>query len=1525
MPRSPSVSSPSPAKDARERNLSPPAVQSSSSNAVALSNSAATVNSDDEIDWEDVDARLALEAADKRIADASKAPRSSAPVDVPLPPSRLGSSVGGSPSRPATDDDAMETGDYEPESNRLLCGICATVGDHDDAGHDAAMANAAAPSGDAPVPSADDDAAMTDAAPTDSSTVPAAPDNSAPATGDDTAMTGTAAAAPGNTAPATAGDTTTSGAAPVPPKGGNTFFSITTALGEERIIDMEQRHERITDRSMPVGEVQIEDPGEQGEDTWVPKDCTDLPPQLEYWVETPKVFKEIKKVVDKYDLGPDGKTAVLVHKDYRKSDTPLFKYNAAKQTRSHGSYRPDTAFQKAIAVGWNVKITDAQRNPRHEVFSHLKKDAAQGHHETITVKFGLGTQIPHIVVRLAKPVKPVAEGETPEQQKPVFVTIFANNLSLKDVPHRGTEGKPIEIHTGRANVLKKRVDSIKDARPALNQHIIDAKKGKYDPRLIEVKLRLLGTGETGYYDCEGRRSQFKICGNVTSDDLQNYKDDVLNYRQDQPEDEKFLGLLLAGRINDLSLFMSNQDARNANESAEHMDFARYFRYVMTMSAELGNFWYFRLQSKRNWMDKDFPFGKLQVPRWTVKFWHKSLESQRPVSWADREEVEQPNKPALWAPVSLPEVYPHVDEHQFVLRGALAQDRLHQYGYVNKLCETHGEGFEVILFKNADFPKRFIVEVYPNMDMNKLRAVSPLPDTPLKIRVQGGVRLTGRVLASGRSNLTVAHKRGLEFVCDMSADRDDLDFKDKKYPASLEFTDDSTVFQRQMGGMISVAKEVNRANGVYIPNLLFGASVPAGKDVNYYKKTTSRADRATYHAHLQRFNLGSGQDVFAKDCLAPDNSIAEAHGPPGTGKSTATVAVVEALGKMGFKVLVTAPTNGALEALLDSFQRKADMKSKVGSYAVMSTAYSKSGYTKRTGNAPSKDNSAATTGAAKKTPDAQKGVADPFGKMTLDDETATPAGDDEEDSDAPNSEELLEAAEAEAAKKAYFFQQSKAAVGSDLLNNAGYDHRRMQFATLLRDRPDHLLSNLGKRYIDYVNKPRLDKKEMETFTKLEAAMDKYVCRDQLSVVFVTLNSSGNPILAENFKPDYIVIEEAGCGITADMAIALATFGESVRTVIMIGDHKQLPPTVVSKGANWGQTEMGRTVFKRTAERPEAKSLLNEVPILHFFRMQHRSHPDIMTWASQRVYQSMVEHGPTTTVPTDVSRTVDEFFEPLRRYFKGDRQRYRMGINIEETEAQRWDTDTSLWNRGEVALVKQLVNALLSFEPKEPNTRRLKASDIKVITAYSGQKKALSSDLMRDDELHPECGSVAVETISSSQGKEAAITIFTLVRFDLERTSDVGFLKKIENLNVALTRAKNMSITVGCFRLWLQAVADKEKDFTTNGSMKHFVSFIQDFQSHGDALRPDDAIKLCDIIHVGDMGKAFNPDRKEDLAFEKTDWPETFTMAHHREELLAKQAGHKRGGKALGPNVKDAATGQMLKGKKSKPNDRYLKGG
>jgi hypothetical protein len=1380
----------------------------------------------------------------------------------------------------------------EPSGNRLLCNICATVGDHDDAGHDAAQAVSKPSSPMKP-------------AGTDATSVPPAADG-------DTVMT----------------------APPVLTASSNTHFEFTSAMGEENMVDMTQRFERVTDdRGTQARDVEVESPGEQGEDDYVPLDCTDLPPQAEYWSETPGAFKKIKQVVDKYQLDPDGKTAVLVHKDYRKSDTPLFKLAKDKKSRTLGTFRPDQGFRQTIAVAWNCKIVDEQRNPGNYAFSRLRKNDDRGEFPTVEVRFGLGTQIPYMQLRVSKPSPPVKEGEKPAPRKFSYVYIHANNLSRKDVLHRGTEGKPIDIHTSRSAELKRRIVSVKDSRPELNQLLLD---NKTSPMVTEVKLRLLGTGKTGYYDREGRRSKPIITGHVTRAELDSYAQDVLNHRADQPEDEKFLGLIHAQRIDDLSFFIEYQDKKNTHEYLEHMDFARYFRYVMTVAAEMGNMWYFRAQTKADWQSSMFAFGKLQIPRWTVRYWHKSLDSQRPVSWADRDE-DEPMKPALWAPLSLPEVYPGEEEMLFVQRCALACDRKFQFGYVSKLCESHGNSFDVILFKNQDYPKRFIVEVYSNMDMHKLGQVMPHPDTPLKIKVQGGVTLTGRVLTSGQSN----HKRGLEFVCDMSAPRDDLDFKDNRYPATLEFTDDNNVFQRMMSALQESTKGVWRTKGIYIPNVLYGTPVPDGKDPNFYHRTLPPLRRAEFAGYLESFKLSDRQRAFAMDGLAPQNALAMGQGPPGTGKSTCIVAVVTSLTKMGFKVLICAPTNGAVQALLSAYTKKADMKSAAAGYTIMSSEFSKSGYRNRTQKAKSTEKSTDADAPSDQpsAPISGKVIADPFGKLTLDEyeqviiqdssDSDSESEDDDSESEAEDdmSEEdkqkKREEAEAEAAVNAYFHQQSRVAAGSDLLNQAGYDYRRMQIATLLASRNAHKLHALGKRYLKYANKSRLSKQEAKRFAQDENALNAFVLGTEMKVVFTTCNSASNPVLTDHFKPDYIVIDEAGCGTTADIAIPLVANKEVVRSVILVGDHKQLPPTIVSKGQNWGETEMSRTIFKRLADMPEVKCIADDIPELHFFNEQHRSHPDIMAWPSNRVYKGLVEHGPSTTVPSDVSRTLDEFFRPCRQYFEGDRQRYRIGINIEESEATQWGSDTSMWNESEVQLVLQVTNALLRFEPKDPGTRRLTAEDFKVITAYSGQRKAITSFLLSTEDLHPECGDVPIETISSAQGKEAPITIFTLVRYDREKIAQVGFLKKIENLNVAMTRAQKMSVVVGAFRPWLQGVADKEKDFT-NFPMKHFVSFISDMQSHVDPLRPDSETTFCDIIHASDLTKAYATDRKVDLTRDKTDWPREFEMAPHRQELLIKLAGKKRGGNKKGENVKDAATGDILKARKGKDNQKYVRG-
>jgi hypothetical protein len=150
---------------------------------------------------------------------------------------------------------------------------------------------------------------------------------------------------------------------------------------------------------------------------------------------------------------------------------------------------------------------------------------------------------------------------------------------------------------------------------------------------------------------------------------------------------------------------------------------------------------------------------------------------------------------------------------------------------------------------------------------------------------------------------------------------------------------------------------------------------------------------------------------------------------------------------------------------------------------------------------------------------------------------------------------------------------------------------------------------------------------------------------------------------------------------------------------------------------------------------------------------------------------------------------------------------MGVNVNSTPSGAIGTDFSMRNVGEIQFVKWLVNELLSYRPTGPGTRRIVASDLLIVTGYRSQLTGLQESL-KDVSLHPECRRVEVRTVSGVQGREADIVFFPLVQNN-NTGHEVGFMRDGRNLNVASTRARKLSVTVGNFELFLQSIANREE--------------------------------------------------------------------------------------------------------------------
>ncbi len=251
---------------------------------------------------------------------------------------------------------------------------------------------------------------------------------------------------------------------------------------------------------------------------------------------------------------------------------------------------------------------------------------------------------------------------------------------------------------------------------------------------------------------------------------------------------------------------------------------------------------------------------------------------------------------------------------------------------------------------------------------------------------------------------------------------------------------------------------------------------------------------------------------------------------------------------------------------------------------------------------------------------------------------------------------------------------------------------------------------------------------------------------------------------------VIIDEAGQSTEPELLMPLVY---PTNKLILIGDHLQLPATVIS---NLAQGKgFGRSMFERFFHHFETSNLPNPVITL---QCQYRMHAEICAFPSLHFYSNQLQ----TPLGTGENERV-----PLDPY---------LVFNVANTkEAKTAKTArASTYNVQEAVFVCRLVAAIFSklgYEDlgKEKTPQSLDGLTIGIITFYRGQKEELTrrlTTLLGGKQL-PDY--IDVNTVDAFQGQERDIVILSCVRaFDGSRGT-VGFVKSQQRMNVALTRAKS----------------------------------------------------------------------------------------------------------------------------------------
>ncbi|BAY75782.1 translation initiation factor IF-2 domain-containing protein [Nostoc linckia NIES-25] len=294
-------------------------------------------------------------------------------------------------------------------------------------------------------------------------------------------------------------------------------------------------------------------------------------------------------------------------------------------------------------------------------------------------------------------------------------------------------------------------------------------------------------------------------------------------------------------------------------------------------------------------------------------------------------------------------------------------------------------------------------------------------------------------------------------------------------------------------------------------------------------------------------------------------------------------------------------------------------------------------------------------------------------------------------------------------------------------------------------------------------------------------------DNANVVGITCVQAANYNFSQEFKYfDVVIIDEVSKCTPPELLIP-ALKGKKL---VMVGDHRQLPPMLNTKTLEEVSQEIGSTnteleLLQESLFKIQFETADNSIKKMLNF--QYRMHPIIMG-AINQFYDGNLECG---ILEPDIKRAhnlAGEIIQP---------DKHLIWVNTPRVnEFKEKDERTSFFNTSEIDAIENLCKQFESTWASRVANGEAK-KEIAVITFYGAQLRKIDERLQSKN--FPSL-QITTGTVDRFQGMERPIVIVSMVRNNSKK--DVGFAKKPERVNVAFSRAKELLVIVGCHSLFTQ---------------------------------------------------------------------------------------------------------------------------
>lgn len=290
------------------------------------------------------------------------------------------------------------------------------------------------------------------------------------------------------------------------------------------------------------------------------------------------------------------------------------------------------------------------------------------------------------------------------------------------------------------------------------------------------------------------------------------------------------------------------------------------------------------------------------------------------------------------------------------------------------------------------------------------------------------------------------------------------------------------------------------------------------------------------------------------------------------------------------------------------------------------------------------------------------------------------------------------------------------------------------------------------------------------------------------------------LAEN-RFDWVIIDEAARSSPSELAIAMQVGSR----ILLVGDHRQLPPTYADEHLKAIARDLGlhsqsdefrrimRSDFERAFESAYGRGVSATL------KVQYRMQPPIGDLVSEVFYGGELMTG---------ARPVPECFSNAPDVIGSIVTWLDTGVLGKQANHSEQQGSTSLVNHAEAnSIIKMLKDIESDMEFSSALVEEMTETmepPIGIICMYSEQKKLVRKKFAEKTWSEDFKKLVKIDTVDSYQGKENRIVIVSLTRSSADLSP--GFLRLPNRINVAMSRAMDRLVIVGDMSMWAGRNAD-----------------------------------------------------------------------------------------------------------------------